>query len=256
MSKRKQAYLIIACSLAFIILIISAKFFLVKPESCNQKIDSKTVILIDHSEDVATQTIAEIVNRSMEFIESSSVKEGELISIFAITQESKKNLKPIFEGCKLRSEGNQAIENVKKVKRDFLTFKKNLEKELSVPIAGSNESPIAQALTDLSLDHRRFKSASNTNLIIFSDMMENTNSPKFTLYGCASGKDAIANYTKIKSGSQVRPKFENVEVKINLIPRKGLSKEVVSCRDMYWNWFFGDTTCKSSSCVEPKYLPG
>jgi hypothetical protein len=256
MEIRTKAYLIIAGSILFLSGIVFLKFFLTKPELCDPNVKSKTVILIDRSEGVAKQTLSEVVNRSLALVASDQVKEGEKVSIFDISAGSKRNLQPVFEGCKPRNTGNAAIENVKKVRRDFKKFRETLEEHVSKEITGSAESPIAQAITDISLNHKYFVSDDVTHLFIFSDMLENTNSPKFSLYSCTSGKEAIENYRSLKTGTMVRPKFENVQIDLNLIPRAGMSKEIVSCRDLFWAWFFGDTTCKSAACLKSTYLPG
>jgi len=256
MNKRNQAYCIIGASTLLLILILSLKFMISKPEICDPHVKSKTVILIDKSEDVTKQTINEIVHRSLELIGSENIKEGEKISIYDISSVSKRNLKPVFEGCKPRANGNLVIENVKKVQRDLKKFREKIEEQLSKEIHGSNESPIAQAITDISLNHRNFISEDVTHLMIFSDMLENTNNPKFSLYGCSSGKDAIEKYRTIKTGAMVRPKFENVQIELNLIPRTGITKQSMACRDLFWVWFFGDATCQSNTCLKSTYLPG
>jgi hypothetical protein len=256
MEIRSKAYWIIAGSILFLAGIIFLKLFLTKPEICDPNVKSKTVILIDKSEGVAKQTLSEVVNRSLELIASDQVKEGEKVSIFDISTDSKRNLQPIFEGCKPRATGNAVIENAKKVRRDFKKFREALEEHLSKEITGSTESPIAQAVTDISLNHKYFVSDDATHLVIFSDMVENTINPKFSLYSCGSGKDAIEKYRSLKTGTMVRPKFENVKIDLNLFPRAGMSKEIVTCRDLFWAWFFGDTTCKSAECLKSTYLPG
>lgn len=255
MTQRQKAYYIIFGSVIFLIIIFSLKLFLTKKPVCDPGVKSKTVILIDRSEGVASQTIEAIVNRTWAHIEEN-VNVGELVTIYDLTQDSKNNLKPIFEACKPRSDGSQLTENVKQVKREFSNFKKNLTSELANPIKGSNESPIAQAIIDLSLDTKHFQSKELTKLLVFSDFMENT--AKFSLYKCSDAKRSIQEFRSSKTGSQERPEFKNTEVQMHIIPRDNITKTALQCRAIFWNWFFGDNSggCGKSSCQTPTYLPG
>ena len=190
-SQRKKAYLIIGGSVIFLLGLLLMKVLITPAPVCDPKVKSKTVVLLDRSQGVAKQTTEAIVNRTWQHIEDS-VSVGELVTIYDLTQDSKKNLKPIFQACKPRDEGSQLTENAKRVKLEFQNFKKKLSSELANPINGSDESPIAQALIDLSLDNKNFQSKDVTKLLIFSDFMEHT--PKFSLYKCTDGKQAIQQF--------------------------------------------------------------
>lgn len=254
-SQRKKAYIIIGGSVTFLVGLLLLKVLITPAPVCDSKIKSKTVVLLDRSQGITTQTTEAIVNRTWQHIEDN-VAVGELVTIYDLTEDSKKNLKPIFQACKPRTEGSQLTENAKRVKLEFQNFKKKLSAELGNPIAGSDESPIAQALIDLSLDTKNFQSPDVTKLLIFSDFMEHTK--KFSLYKCTDGKQSIQQFRTSKTGSQERPEFKNVEVQMHLIPRDDISKAALQCRPLFWNWFFGDNkgSCKKSSCLTPTYLPG
>ena len=64
MERRKQAWLIIGGSVALLIVILILKQVLSPPPICDPNIKSKTVILLDHSETVAVQTVDTIVERA------------------------------------------------------------------------------------------------------------------------------------------------------------------------------------------------
>ena len=255
MSQRKKAYYIIGGSVAFLIGLLLLKLLITPKPLCDPSVKAKTVILIDHSEDVSTQTIDAIVERAWEQIEKFA-QDGELVSIYDLTKASKQNLKPSFEACKPRSEGSQSIENVKRVKLEFENFKKKLRTELAVPIKGSDESPIAQAIIDLSLDTKHFKSTDVTKLIVFSDFMEHTS--KFSLYKCTNPEQSIQQFRNSRTGALERPEFTNVEVQMHIVPRKEMTRGSLQCRALFWNWFFGDNkgSCKKESCLSPEHLPG
>jgi hypothetical protein len=146
-NQRRNAYLIIGGSVIFLLGLLLMKVLITPSPVCDPKIKSKTVVLLDRSQGVAKQTTEAIVNRTWQHIEDS-VSVGELVTIYDLTQDSKKNLMPIFQACKPRSEGSQLTENAKRVKLDFQNFNKKLRNELANPIDGSDESPLAQALIE------------------------------------------------------------------------------------------------------------
>ena len=91
MDRRKQAWLIIGGSVAFLVMILILKQVLSPPPICDPNIKSKTVILLDHSETVSAQTADAIVERAWKHIEEN-VPAGELVSIYEVTKLSKTNL--------------------------------------------------------------------------------------------------------------------------------------------------------------------
>jgi hypothetical protein len=255
-NRRLQAWLIIAASIAFLGLLIGAKAFISPKPVCDPDVRSKTVILIDHSEAVASQTLDSIIERAWSVIESET-REGEIVSVFNLSKISRKDLRPSFSACKPRKDGSRSTEDVRRIKREFEEkFKKPLRAELSAPITGSDESPIAQALIDLSLDDMRFRSPDVTRLIVFSDFIEN--SPEYSMYKCADPAKVIEQFRSSRLGAKERPEFRNADVRMHIIPRRNLSKATIQCRDRFWPWFFGDNkgSCKRESCLTPDFLPG
>lgn len=256
MEKRKQAWLIIAGSVAFLAALLAAKVLVSTPPICDPAVKSKTVILLDHSEAAAAQTIDSIVERAWKIIDTE-VPEGELVSVFTLSRMTKKDFKPSFTACKPRRDGSRSTEDVKRIRHEFEDkFKKPIRAELAAPIPGSDESPIAQALIDLSLDDARFRSPDVTRLVVFSDFLENT--PGFSMYKCSDPAKAVDKFRLSRLGAVERPTFKNVDVRMNIIPRHNVTKGMLQCRDKFWVWFFGDNqgSCKSASCLTPDNLPG
>ncbi|MFM2084322.1 MAG: hypothetical protein RLY95_1140 [Pseudomonadota bacterium] len=250
MARRTAAWFIISASLLFLIGILSLKSIVSPTPVCDPSIKSKTVIVIDQSEDVPTQTTNAILERAWEHI-VKNVPAGERVSIYAVTSESKNNLKAVFSSCKPRETGSQLVENAKKVTRDFeQKFKNPIREILAKKISGSDQSPIAQALTDLSLDDKSFRSSDVTKLLIFSDFLENT--PKFSLYKCTNATAAIQLYKSGNIGAVQRPSFNHSEIKMHIIPRRKISSSAIQCRDAFWVWFFGD----NKGSLTPDALPG
>lgn len=256
LDKRTQAWLIIGGSCAFLVLLIAAKIIVSPKPVCDPDVKSKTVILIDHSEPVATQTLDAIVERAWALVENET-REGELVSVFNLSKMTRKELKTSFSTCKPRKDGSRSTEDVRRIKREFEEkFKKPLRAELAAPIGNSDESPIAQALIDVSLDDLRFRSSDVTRLVIFSDFIEN--SPGFSMYKCQNPAGAIEQFRDSRLGAVERPTFRSVDVRMNIIPRRSVSKTSLQCRDRFWPWFFGDNqgSCKRQSCLTPDFLPG
>ena len=192
MEKRKQAWLIIFGSVLFLGALLFGKTIITPKPVCDPSIKSKTVILLDHSEGVPTQTMNEIVDRAWEMIDKE-VPEGELVSVFSLDKLSKRDFKPSFSACKPRIDGSRTTEDIRRIRRDFEDkFKKPLMTALAAPISGADESAIAQALIDLSLDDVRFRSNDVTRLSIFSDFLENT--PGFSMYKCTNPAGAVSQF--------------------------------------------------------------
>lgn len=256
MEKRKQAWMIIAGSVAFLVILLLAKVLVSAPPVCDPAVKSKTVILLDRSEATAVQTTDSIVERAWKIIDTE-VPDGELVSVYSLSKLTKKDLKPSFSACKPRRDGSRSTEDVKRIRREFEDkFKNPLRAELAAPIQGSDESPIAQALIDISLDDFRFRSKDVTRLVVFSDFLENT--PSFSIYKCSDPTKAVEKFRASRLGAVERPAFKNVDVRMNIIPRHNVSRPMLQCRDRFWLWFFGDNqgSCKSTSCLTPDNLPG
>ena len=115
----------------------------------------------------------------------------------------------------------------------------------------THESPIAQALTDISLSHY-LRGRSNT-LVVFSDLLEHT--AQFSMYRCSSATDPVKAYRETRRGALERPSFRNTRIVVNLVPRFGYGVETLRCRDQFWPWFFGDSQGEQAS-VTFDYLPG
>jgi hypothetical protein len=256
MNKTMRASIVAGVSVVVLIaILVAAKFN--KPEAvdglgCGKEISGKTVIVLDTSDEVAAQTRKEIIDRVKDLVDRK-VHVGDLVSVFTVSELSKKNLMPVFAYCKPRRIGNELKENPRMLERNYVNkFQKPLQDVVEAPIQGSKESPIAQSLIDLSLSDF-VRSNGNTNLIVFSDLMEYTG--KFSLYKCAAGSQAIRSFRDSRGAAVARPTFHNVDVQLNIIPRGDVTAAVGRCRDTFWAWFFGDDDGPGARFT-PSNLPG
>jgi len=212
---------------------------------------SSTVILLDHSEGIPVQTAHEIEARAVDFI-NRQVSTNDHVSLYAVSDESARALIPLYEGCKPPSAGNALTESDKSIRRQFdRNFMNKLRKALRQEFPDSATSPIAQAISDLS--NTTDLKAEKLNLLIFSDMIEN--SPSLDMYRCSPDTDPRKLYRNANAGAIERPTFKNVSVHVNVIPRRGLSPGTLHCRSAFWPWLLGDDAGPSAG-VTLEYLPG
>lgn len=254
--KDKQGYLLIAG----MVLLIGVFFVFklsqdnkLKPraDNCVGIVTANTVIVLDHSDQITKQTREEIEARAMTYI-LDKVQPNERVSVFTVSDLSKQALAPLVSRCRPPDNGNRLVENTRLLHKRFVeSFEKPMRQALSIAPTNSNESPIAQAVTDISLS-QYLRGKTNT-LLVFSDMLENT--PKFSLYRCPSATTVVSLYRDSRKGAQERPIFQNTNISLNFIPTLGQSKEVLSCRNQLWNWFFGDNS-GSNAGLTIDYLPG
>lgn len=223
----------------------------VDARNCVGTPDMNTVVVIDHSEKVSTQTMNEIRARAQAFIRDSAVQ-NELVSIFTVSDLSKDSLVPRISLCRPARLGNRIFQNVKTIEKQFLEkFQAPLDSALRDAPGNTQESPIAQALIDISVS--QYLKGSKNTLLIFSDMLENTKA--FKLYGCEQPENVISQFSEFRKGAVERPSFKNTRVVLNLIPRLGLAASTLKCRDTLWVWFFGDSEGRGAG-LEINYLPG
>jgi hypothetical protein len=254
--KDKKGYALIALVAVVLLGILAySRISASKPkpaaDNCIGEPVANTVILLDHSESVADQTRDEIIARAMAHIREK-VQVNERVSIFSISDLSRKSLKPLVSLCRPPDEGNRLTESVKLVQKKFQeNFDKPVRKALASTLSGAKQSPIAQAITDVSLS--QYLRGQRNSLLIFSDMLEHTE--RFSLYRCTSSKAVVNIYKESVKGAQERPTFKNTMVSLSLVPRAGQSRETLKCRDALWTWFFGDNE-GSEAGLDLTYLPG
>jgi hypothetical protein len=149
-------------------------------------------------------------------------------------------------------DGSDLTENRRKIQRQFAErFTKPLDAALAGTPAKSDSSPISEAVSDLSASE--FLGAPTNRLIIFSDMLQNSDNA--SLYGCTSAKAAIVDFRSHRAGAIERPTFQNTAVELHVIPREGIGAETVKCRDGFWAWFFGNDDGADAG-LTMKMLPG
>lgn len=206
-------------------------------DGCVGAVTASTVIVLDQSEELTTQTRAEIVARAMAWV-NDKAQTNERVTVFAVSEVSRKNLQPTFSRCKPPREGSRAYEDVRGIEKAYKRqFIEPLEQVLNVAPRDGKESPIAQALIDVSLT-QYLRTPRNT-LLVFSDMLEHT-PPKYSMYTCTDPQKSIAQFREARKGAQERPVFRNTAVQLNIIPRLDAPKASLACREAVWSWFFGD----------------
>ena len=252
---KKGIVLIVVVAMLFVAILILQSVIGNKPkagyDNCVGDIVANTVIVLDYTDQINDQTRNEISVRAMEYVRNK-VKVNERVSIFVISDQSKKSLTPLVSLCKPPDEGNRIVENVSLIQKRFhQNFEKPIHDILLSSPSDSKESPIAQVITDLSLS-QYLRGSSNT-LLVFSDMLEHT--AKFSLYKCSAAARVITNYRESRIGALERPIFKNVNVKLNLVPRLDQTKDMLKCRDIFWPWFFGNNQ-GPNALLNIDYLPG
>ena len=254
--KDKKGLWLIGAVAAVFVALIGVKFSLDRtpkagPDNCVGEPVANTVFLLDFSEQVPVQTHDEIVARAMAHVRDR-VQVNERVSVFTITALSKKELTPVVALCRPAEGGNRAIEDVRAIRKRFQEkFERPLRATLATVPGDSDESPIAQALIDISLS--QYLRGPSNSLLVFSDMLENT--PQFTLYHCASPSTAVARFRESRRGALERPHFQNTSVVLNVVPRLNQSRDTLACRDALWAWFFGDNDGPNAK-LSSDYLPG
>jgi hypothetical protein len=219
--------------------------------NCVGSPDINTVLVVDRSQGISTQTLDEIRRRALSFVVDSTT-ENERISVFTVSELSKNALVPLISLCRPPVSGNAAIENVQSIQKQFRDkFEAPMGAALQLEPDSSPESPIAQALIDISLT--KFLKGKRNTLLVYSDMLENTKA--FSLYGCQAPKEVVARFKQSRLGAVERPTFVNTRVVLNLIPRSTHNATALECRDSLWVWFFGDNK-GSDAAVILDYLPG
>ncbi|MEO7666174.1 MAG: hypothetical protein ABIU97_03980, partial [Dehalococcoidia bacterium] len=211
----------------------------------------KLVVLVDRSEQLSAQTIQEIVDRTIDQIRLALPNAR--VTIFAVTDSSTASLLPLYDGCRPKSsaEGNPVLEDVRRLDSRFKVVIDSISTELRRPVTGSRASPIAQAVTDLTLSS--YLNGPVNQLLIFSDMLEHTS--RFSMYQCPARAGVVTAFRASRMGSQERPTFHNTTVSLGIIPRNDLSANTMVCRDVLWPWFFGDMQGQTGG-LEVRYLPG
>lgn len=254
--KDKQGLAIVALVVVGFFALVTAFFVTSSREKpnelgCLSAIPAKTAILVDRSDNTPLQTVDEIRSRIRKIV-VEDVREGELVSIFLVTNEAERALRPIFSACKPQESGNIIYEDERRIAENFERgFMQPLEAAVAEEPNRSEVSPVAEVLTDF--HSSQYLDGEANRLVVFSDLMQN--SENLSLYGCLDGPGAIETYSMNRAGAISRPKLRNTAVSLNIIPRQGLDARTVKCRDIFWLWFFGDNEGELAS-VTPSFLPG
>lgn len=229
-----------------------------KPDrfGCVGEVTANTVIVVDATDKYSEQTRREISARALAFIQSDKVAPNERVTVFSVSEVSKQDLRPDFSYCKPTRDAKPIVESQRLQQRLYdQKFIKPLTQALEKAPVESRESPLAQALIDISLT--QYLRGSKNTLLVFSDMLEHVNG-KFSMYPprvCQNQQATIKDFRAAKRGAQERPSFVNTAIHLNIIPRTGVPSTALACRDQLWPWFFGDNKGDGAT-LSPDYLPG
>jgi hypothetical protein len=221
------------------------------PDNCIGTPDSSTVLVFDRSEGISRQTLDEMKARAIAFIRDN-VRVNERVTVFTVDDSSTYSLRPLVSVCRPRRTGSELTENTRLLQRQYeQRFEQPIDSALSMIAGDGRRSPIAQALTDISLS--QYLGRSKNALLVFSDLLENTD--RYSLYRCEAAGRVIQEFRKSRAGARERPSFRNTHVYLHVIPRLDYPEEVWRCRDTLWLWFFGDNEGPDAA-VDVLFLPG
>ena len=258
--KDKQGFVFIGIAVVFLTVFAAVKISIGDPKKadefgCISSVSKNTVIVIDHSEQMTEQTRAELVARALRYV-NEITETNERVSVFNISEVSKKSLTPSFSMCKPKREGNRLTAGVASMEKRFKKkFIDPLTNALNVQPGNSKESPLAQSLIDISLT--QYLRGDKNSVLVFSDMLEHVPG-KFSMYppqACRDQASTVRQFRESRNGAIERPTFKNTFVQLNIVPRTDVPRSVISCRDQLWTWFFGDNEGAAVG-VSLDFLPG
>jgi hypothetical protein len=255
-NKNSLAYLAAGASLiAFIAIggvVLSSKPAPKDDKGCSAPLSGKTVFVLDQTDSLSEQTRAEISARVTKIVDEK-VKIGELVTVFSITELSKKNLTPTFSYCKPAQTAEGASQSQRFVSANYMKyFAKPLLAAINAPIVGSKQSPIAQAIVDVSLSSY-LQHPSSARLVVFSDLLEHTE--RFSMYSYNHCQDGVGKFRASRGAAVARPSFNGVDIQLHIVPRQQISADTGKCRNAFWKWFFTDNGGPGAG-FDQFYLPG
>jgi hypothetical protein len=110
---------------------------------------------------------------------------------------------------------------------------------------------LTQVVSDISSS--QFLRAPANKLAVFSTMIEQ--SPRFSLLACQDVDETIRTYREARAGGVQRPAFRNTSIELDVVPDVRVTRAVASCREQFWNWYFGDFEGEGTH-LSRDYLPG
>lgn len=225
-SKKKNSNLIkIIISLIFIISVPVASGYLYLSR---QKTDKNTlcpdsgptghiVILIDNT-DPYNFIQRESFANALRTLAKEKIQKGELLSIYNLNETFEKNAKPIFEKCNpgTSKEESELTSNLKRVEarfnQDFYEPIQSIAFSLTSK-EPSKHSPILEMLQLASINSfQKQKTSGERTLIIFSDMLHNTD--EFSMF---KPMPEFEEFLKTAYGQRTQTDFQNVNIHINYL---------------------------------------
>jgi len=191
---------------------------------CTEHINGHIVLLMDQTDELSERS-KKGLQRTIETV-SSSLLEGEKLSIFRIEDDSDKQMVPLYDACK-PPDVNGLMANVILAQKHIAEFSSSM-KGLAANTAnatGSEFSPIMETLSVVTRDIFQQQDAGRKEIVIFSDMLQN--SPRCT------------DYPRKKSQFQLSecpdwPDMSGITVKINYVLRQKYASLQTSAHKERW----------------------
>lgn len=120
----------------------------------------------------------------------------------------------------------------------------------SAPTGPASHAALSQVVSDIASS--QFLRAPANKLVVFSTMVEQ--SPGFSLLACNDVNETIRSYREARAGGLQRPVFRNTAIELDVVPDAGVTAAVATCRERFWNWYFGDAEGEGTH-VSRDYLP-
>jgi hypothetical protein len=111
--------------------------------------------------------------------------------------------------------------------------------------------PLSQVMSDISSS--QFLRAPANKLVVISAMVEQSSG--LNLRACEDVDETIRTYREARAGGVQRPVFRNTAIELDVVPDSGVTRAVATCRERFWNWYFGDAEGEGTH-VSRDYLPG
>ena len=174
-----------------------------------------SVILIDTTDSLDTLQLESLESNVIDIV--SSLKPGDLLSIFTLSGSNTKERAPLFEKCLPRdgSDADSLTENQKKMRKSYISEFENpllhSIKSIGQEAKKAKVSPIFERIQFIGVaSFEHWKSNGKKNLYLFSDMLHNT--PSYSMF-----KIKDNNYDAFKKTSyaiKVKSNLTDVDVEI------------------------------------------
>jgi hypothetical protein len=218
-------------------------------ESCPDDVNTAISVVIDPMSIRSQTTKDEVLSRFKASL-LQPAKDVQRFSVFTTSASHENALKPLLAICKYPSVLSRLLSGRKSNAQLNGDSIMNMIREALETRVNDQTIFVTQQIADIALTHHL--RANVNKLVVFSDMLDI--SPRFSLAGCDRPSTAINAFKDSRRGSLERPHFRRVSIELHVIPRIGLSKNTLQCRNHFWRWYFGDIEGPDAQVVFD-YLP-